>query len=303
MAGRRMALLGALAIVTGLAALARSQGPDFSKVEIKTEKLTDGLFMLQGAGGNIGVSAGSDGVVLIDDEYAPLTEKVLAAVKAINPQPVRFVVNTHWHGDHSGGNENLGKAGALIVAHENVRRRMSTDQFIKLFNWKAPASPKVALPVVTFGDDMTLHLNGDEVHAVHVPPAHTDGDALVHFKKANVLHMGDLYFNGMYPFVDLDTGGSVEGMIAAADRALKMADARTRIIPGHGPLGDAASLRAYRDVMVTVRDRIKPMVSAGKTVADLKAAAPTKDLDAKWGQGFMKGEQFAETVFRSYGGK
>jgi len=303
MGRRRIALLGTCLIVTGLAALVRSQGQDFSKVQVRTEKLADGLFMLQVAGGNIGVSAGPDGVVLVDDDYPQVTDKVLAAVKAISPEPIRFVVNTHWHGDHSGGNENLAKAGAAIVAHDNVRKRMSVEQSLPAFNLKVPPSPKGALPIVTFSTDMTLHLNGDDVQAIYVAPAHTDGDAIVQFRKANVLHMGDLFFNGMYPFIDLGTGGSVDGMIAAADRALQMCGPGTRIIPGHGPMGDAASLRASRDLLVTARDRIKPMVSAGKTLADLKAAAPMKDLDAKWGQSFMKGEAFAEIVFRSYGGK
>ena len=299
----RIVLLAVCLLVTGLAALVRSQQQDWSKVEVRTEKLADGLFMLRGAGGNIGVSARADGVVLVDDDYPQLTDKVLAAVKAISPQPVRFVVNTHWHGDHTGGNETLGKSGIAIVAHDNVRKRMSVEQSLPAFKMTVPPSPKAALPIVTFSTDVTFHLNGDELHAVYVQPAHTDGDAIVHFRKANVLHMGDLFFNGMYPFIDLGTGGSVDGMIAAADLALKMCTPGTRIIPGHGPMADAAALRAYRDVIVTARDRIKPMVAAGKTLADLKAAAPTKDLDAKWGQGFMNGERFAEIVFRSYGGK
>ncbi len=299
----RIALLAGVLVAIILAALVRTQSQDFGKVEIKTEKLADGLFMLVGEGGNIGVSAGADGVFLIDDQYAPLTDKILAAVKQISPQPVRFLVNTHWHGDHTGGNENLGKAGVLIVAHENVRRRMSTDQFIQAFNTKVPPSPGVALPVITFPGEVTFHLNGDEIRAVHMPPAHTDGDAIVQFRKANVVHMGDLFFNGMYPFVDLSSGGSVEGMIAAADRGLAMIDGRTRVIPGHGPSGDGAALRAYRTMLVTVRDRIKPLISAGKTLAEVKAAAPTKDLDPKWGQGFVNGEQVTEIVFRSYGGK
>jgi cyclase len=299
---RQMVLAGILA-VGGLVAFAAAQQQDFSTVQIKTEKIGDNLFVLFGEGGNIGLSAGPDGAFLIDDQYAPLTAKILAAVKAVSPQPVRYVINTHWHSDHSGGNENLGTAGALIVAHDNVRRRMSTEQFVAFFNSKEPPSPKAALPVITFPDQITLHLNGDEVQAVHVPPAHTDGDAIVHFRKGNVVHMGDLYFTGMYPFVDLSSGGSVEGMIEAADRALKIVDARTRIIPGHGPMGDQADLRTYRAMLVTVRDRIRPMVKSGRTLAEVRAAAPTKDLDDKWGKGFLNPAQFVEIVFRSYGGK
>ena len=303
MAARRAILVAIIVVAAAVAVAMRAQEPDLTKVEIKTEKIEGGVFMLSGAGGNIGVSVGSDGVFLIDDELAPLTDKVLAALKAITPNPARFVVNTHWHPDHTGGNENLGKTGILIVAHDNVRARMSTDQFVQQLNAKVPASPNVALPVVTFSSEVTFHLNGDEIHAFHVPPAHTDGDAIVHFRKSNVVHMGDVYFNGEYPFVDFSSGGSVDGTIAATDRTLSVIGPATRIIPGHGPLGDASTLREYRNVLVTVRDRIRPMIAAGKTLADVKAAAPTKDFDAKWGQGFVNGEQFTEAVFRSYGGK
>ncbi len=283
---------------TALAFPAAAQGPDFEKVQIKTEKVAEGIWVLAGAGGNIGVSAGADGVFLIDDEWAPLTPKVKAAVAAISDRPLRFILNTHWHPDHTGGNKDLGEAGALIVAHDNVRLRMSTDQFIEAMGMKFPPSPARALPVVTFNDAVTLHLNGDDVEAFHVPPAHTDGDAIVHFRRAGVVHMGDLFFNGMYPFVDLSSGGSFEGFIAAADRALALGEV-TRIIPGHGPVGTRADLRAYRDMLVTVRDRVKPLVQAGKTPAEVLAARPTADLDAKWGQGFMKPEQFLEIVAQS----
>jgi cyclase len=286
------------AAASALAALAVAQGPDFEKVQIKTEKVAEGIWVLAGAGGNIAVSAGADGVFLVDDEWAPMTPKVKAAVAAISDRPLRFILNTHWHPDHTGGNKDLGEAGALIVAHDNVRLRMSTDQFIEAMGMKFAPSPARALPVVTFNDAVTLHLNGDDVEAFHVPPAHTDGDAIVHFRRAGVVHMGDLFFNGMYPFVDLSSGGSFEGYIAAADRALALGEG-TRIIPGHGPVGTRADLRAYRDMLVTVRDRVKPLVQAGKTPAEVVAARPLADLDAKWGQGFMKPEQFLEIVAQS----
>jgi len=286
--------------IFALASFATAQGPDFAKVQIATEKLAEGVYMLKGAGGNVGVSAGADGVFLVDDEYAPLTPKVEAAIAAVSDKPIRFVFNTHWHPDHTGGNENLGKAGVLIVAHDNVRTRMTVEEFIKALGMKVPPSPKAALPVVTFNDAVTFHLNGDEIHAFHVPPAHTDGDSIVHFRKANVVHMGDLYFNGMYPFIDLGTGGSVDGMIGAADHALSLVDANTRIIPGHGAVSGRGELAAFRDMLVMARDRIKPMAASGKRLEQVIAAKPTRDLDEKWGKGFLKPEAFVEIVYTDF---
>ncbi|MCG8462686.1 MAG: MBL fold metallo-hydrolase [Holophagales bacterium] len=239
--------------------------PDFSAVEIQTEKLADGVHMLVGAGGNIGVSSGEDGVFLVDDQFAPLTEKIRKAVAEISDGPIRFVLNTHWHFDHTGGNENFGKAGSLIVAHDNVRVRMSTDQLIESLNRNVPAAPDAALPVVTYAEGVTFHLNGQTIHAFHVPPAHTDGDSIVHFREADVVHMGDLFFNGVYPFIDLSSGGSVEGMIAAVEKVLAMAGDGTKIVPGHGPLATKADLAGYRDMLTAVRDAILPLVEADKT--------------------------------------
>ena len=216
----------------------------FDQVVIQTQSLADGLHMLTGRGGNLVVSSGADGVFLVDDQFAPLSERILAAIAKISSQPLRFVVNTHWHGDHTGGNENMGRAGALIVAHDNVRRRMSADQFQAAFQRTVPAAPPAALPVITFGEDVTFHLNGGEVHVFHVARAHTDGDAIVHFRAGNSIHMGDTFFNGLYPFIDLDSGGSIDGVIAAVDRALPLMDKKTRVIPGHGPLSDRAGLEA-----------------------------------------------------------
>jgi cyclase len=293
---------GARAFVLGLAVglFARPvlAQQDFSKVEVTSEKVAEGVYMLKGGGGNIGVSVGADGVFLIDDQYAPLTPKIKAAVSALSDKPIRFVLNTHWHGDHTGGNENLGSSGVLIIAHENVRKRMSSEQFIEALGSKVPAAAALALPVVTFTDGVTFHVNGEEIHGFHVPPAHTDGDSIVHFRKANVLHGGDTFFNGMYPFIDLSSGGTVAGVIGAADRMLALAGEDTRIIPGHGPLATKADLKAYRDMLATISGRVAAQVVAGKTLEQVTASAPTADLDAKWGQGFLKGAQFISIVYK-----
>ena len=291
--------LAAVLVLAAAATSALAQQQDFSKVEIKAEKVAEGVYMLTGAGGNIGLSVGRSGTYVIDDQFAPLTDKILAAIRAITPDPVRFVINTHLHGDHTGGNENLGKAGALVVAHENVRRRMSAEQFSATFNRTTPASPEGALPVVTFTEAVTFHWNGDEIRVHHVAPAHTDGDSIVRFVKADVVHMGDLFFNGGYPFIDTSSGGRVDGVIAAAEETLAAIGEKTRIIPGHGPLATRADLQSYRDTLTLLRDRIAKLKAEGKSRDEVIAAKPTADHDAKWGAGFMKGDTFTGLVYDS----
>jgi cyclase len=284
-------------LAASVAAHVAAQPPDLSKMEVQTVKVAGSVSMLMGGGGNVGVSMGPDGAFLVDDQYAPMSPKIQAAVKALGPQPLRFVLNTHWHGDHTGSNEQMGEAGALIVAHENVRVRMSSEQFLSFFNERTPPSPARALPVVTFTDAVTFHINGDEVRAFHVPPAHTDGDAIVHFKKADVIHMGDTFFNGMYPFIDLDSGGNVAGMIATADLVLKMAGPQTKIIPGHGPLASVTDLKAFRDMLKGARDRITSLVKDGKTLDQVVAEKPLATWDPTWGHGFIKSDAFVGLVF------
>ena len=289
-------LLTILAIMLGVPTVVVAQR-DFSKVEIKTTDLGDGLAMLQGAGGNIGVSTGKDGVFLIDDQYAPLTEKILVAIRALSKEDVRFVLNTHWHGDHTGGNENLGQAGALIFAHQRVRARVSTEQYRAITDQKIPASPEIGWPVVTFEDGVTLHLNGQTIEAIHVEPAHTDGDSIVYFHEADLLHMGDTYFAGVYPFIDTSSGGEIDGMIAAADRGLAIAGPETRIIPGHGPLSNRAELEATRNMLASIRDRVLKLIENGQTRDQVIAAKPTKDHDEVYGGGFIKPDAFAGIVY------
>lgn len=283
-----------VALLLGLATAATAQ--DFSQVQVRTQKLTDSLYMLSGAGGNVGLSVGPDSVFMVDDDFAPMAPKLKAAVAALTNRPVQFLLNTHFHFDHTGGNEVFGQTGAVIVAHDNVRRRMSSEQLISFIGARQAASPRIALPVVTVPGEVKLHVNGDEVHAFHVPAAHTDGDLIVRFTQANVVHMGDTFFNGMYPFIDGSSGGTPDGVLAAYDRVLALADAQTRIIPGHGPLATKADLQATREMLAAVTARIKAARQAGQTSEQIAAGKPAGEYDAKYGGGFIKADAFVQMM-------
>ena len=298
--GRRLVRAGRVLLVVAAIALsvrAAHAQPDPATVTIKVTPLGTGVYMLEGAGGNIGISVGNDDVFMIDDQYAPLTPKIRAAIATVSPKPVRFLLNTHWHGDHVGGTQDMAGAGAIIVAHDNTRKRMTKEQFIATFNMKVPPSPAAALPIVTFSQSMSLYLNGDSVRAVHFQNAHTDGDVVVTFEKADVVHMGDTFFNGFYPLVDLSTGGSIDGLIAAADDVLSRTTSKTKIIPGHGPLGTRDDLLRYSNMLKMVRARVAGLVARRRTLAQVVAAKPTAEFDAKWGGGFLKSEVFVTILY------
>lgn len=271
----------------------------FNDIEIQTIKAADGIYMLTGKGGNIGLSVGTDGAFLIDDQFAPLTDKIQAAITQVSDKPVKFVLNTHWHPDHTGGNENLGSSGTVIVAHDNVRKRLSVDNFIEMFNMQSSAMAAAGLPVITFGDAITFHLNDDEILVRHVMNAHTDGDAIVHFKHANVIHAGDTYFSGMYPFIDASSGGSNDGYIRAIDQVLAQANEKTVIIPGHGPISNKQELAAWRDMLETIIDRIRAMVGENASLEQVQASLPTKAFDEKYGGGFINNETFVKMLYQN----
>lgn len=290
----RKAILAVLSAGALLALPAQAQMED---VKITATKLADGIHMLTGRGGNIGVLTGPDGTFMIDDQFAPLTARIMAKVEEIGGETPRFVINTHYHFDHTGGNENLGKAGVTIVSHDNVRKKLAEGATIAAFNRVIPPAPKEAVPIITFTREMTFHLNGETIHVFHSPNGHTDGDAIIHFKSANVIHAGDLFFNGFYPFIDVGAGGTVKGVIAAVDKMLALADDRTKIIPGHGPLADKVQLAAYRDMLMTAQKRLSSLKSEGKSAADAVAAKPLADLEDVWGDGFLPTDRWIAIVY------
>jgi cyclase len=294
----------AAALFVPLAAAAQQQ-PDFDKVQIKVHPVAGAIYMLEGAGGNIAVSAGDDGLVVVDDQYAPLAEKIRAALKGIADKPVRFVLNTHWHGDHVGGNAAMGGAGSTIIAHDNVRKRMvAGGQPGNLGTLKLnPVNPYpgVALPIITFAQDVTVHLNGEDVRALHIGPGHTDGDSIVFFTKSNVVHMGDDFVNG-FPFIDLGSGGSIRGLIQTVEAAVAKIPPGAKVIPGHGPLSTVEDVKKYLQMVKDTVAAVEQGVRAGKSLEDLKK----ERVLARWEnqkRSFMTVENYTESIYNELSGK
>jgi cyclase len=270
---------------------------DFSKVEIKATKINGNVYMLEGAGGNIGVSVGPDGILIVDDQFAPLAEKIKAALKTLGDGKLKFILNTHWHGDHTGGNAPLGRE-APIIAHDNVRKRLSTEQRIEFFKMTVPPSPIEALPVITFDNSLSVHFNGEEIKAIHFPHGHTDGDSVIFFTKSNVVHLGDDFFAGRFPFVDLDSGGSVQGLVKNIGEIIPKIPAGAKLIPGHGPISTIDDLKAFHRMLIETTDVVRKKMARKKTLAQIK----TEGLPAEWkswGEGFVKTDQWIELIYNS----
>ncbi|HUR97494.1 MAG TPA: MBL fold metallo-hydrolase [Pyrinomonadaceae bacterium] len=268
-------------------------------VQVKTTKVSGNVYMLQGRGGNVGAIVGMDGILIVDDDYKALSTKLAAALKELGSDKPRFIFNTHWHGDHTEGNEYFGK-DSIIMAHVNVRKRL-LDPPVILGQTTAPYQP-FALPIVTYTESMTLHINGEEIRAVHYPNGHTDGDSVVFFKKANVVHLGDDFFNGFFPFVDLDSGGSVQGMINDVASLIREIPADAKLIPGHGPLGTLGDLKAYHQALVETSNIVQTGMKKGMPLDEIKKAGLPEKYKS-WGAGFIKTDTWIETVYRSYSKK
>ena len=289
-----LTLIGTLCLFLWTSLSAVAQERDFSAVEIKTHKITDTIYMLEGAGGNIGMSAGEDGVFLIDDQFAPLTDKIVAAIKKVSDKDIRFLINTHIHPDHTGGNENFGKQGVIIVGHDNIRSRLQDSMFGR------PPLPDIALPMITFNDTVTFHINGEAVRALKLPNSHTDGDTLIHFQGSDVIHVGDVFRTTTYPYIDKAHGGSFQGTLDALAILIEMAGPSTKIIPGHGDIADREMAETFRNMLVTIKDRMMEQVQQGKTLQEVMTANITEDYDERWAPkpgSFFSKESFISLVY------
>lgn len=274
---------------------------DWSKIEIRVHKVDGNVYMLEGAGGNIGVSVGPDGILIVDDQYAPLADKIKAALKTLGEGKLKFVLNTHWHGDHTGGNATFGPE-APVIAHDNVRKRLATVQTNEFFKTTTPASPKEALPVITFGHSVSIHFNGEEIRAIHFPTGHTDGDSVIYFTNSNVIHMGDHFFRGRFPFVDLDSGGNVEGFIRNVGDVIAKLPPGVKIIPGHGPLSTPDDLKLFHRMLLETTDIVRKKMTAGKTLEQIKAEGLPEEWKS-WGTGFIKTDTWIAIIHRSFSRK
>lgn len=291
------AIIGSLVIV--LVSMSFLYAQEKAEVQVGAEKLAKKLYMIWDSGGkgNTVVLTGDDGVLMVDTKVEDSVDKLLAKIAELSEKPIRFAIITHAHFDHVGGNEKVAKTGATIVAHENVRKHMSIEHDMKMLNIKVSPAPEIARPMVTFKKEIMFHLNGEDIKVFHVEPGHTDGDAVIYFQKANVIHMGDLYFEGLYPYIGIYSGGSINGMINVINQILPMIDKKTKVVPGHGPLSNKAQLQKYVSMLTAVRDNVSRLMQDGHTMEEVVAAKPTQAFDEKWGKGFLPPDQFAKLVY------
>jgi len=285
-----------LTVLLAFTASAQAQ-TDFSKVQMKATKVAGNVYMLEGAGGNIGVSVGDDGLLIVDDQFAPLADKIRAALKGIADKKLKFILNTHWHGDHTGGNVVFGPE-ATIIAHDNVRKRLATEQKSTVFNTTTPPSPKEALPVITFDQSLSVHFNGEDIRAIHFPHGHTDGDSVIFFSASNVVHLGDDFFAGRFPFVDLESGGSVEGLVKNIGELVNKIPADAKLIPGHGPLSTLDDLKSYYRMLQQTTEIVRQKIAGGKTLDQIKSEGLPEEWKP-WGEGFIKTDRWVETIYKS----
>jgi glyoxylase-like metal-dependent hydrolase (beta-lactamase superfamily II) len=272
---------------------------DWPNVTVETQKLSGSTYCLHGSGANVCASVGPDGILLVDAEFEPMTIKIKKALTALDPGPVRYLIDTHWHTDHTGGNADFAKTGTVVIAQRNVLLRMQSPQFLPFLNLKCDPAPREAWPKITYNDAMTLSFNGEDIQLFHLGPAHTDGDTVVYFPKSNVLCMGDIYINGLYPIIDLGSAGTINGYFGMIDKALTLANAETKVVPGHGPVATVKDLIAYRDMLLTLRDRVLSMKADGKSLPEILQANPSHEFDAAWASDRVGPDGVTKMIYES----